>query len=70
MLNPAAANLIDTLGAKRIAERVNVGQPSVSMAKRGMPVRWYPAIRELCEAEQIECPEAAFNWDRKKAGTA
>jgi hypothetical protein len=71
MSNPSAAFLIDTLGAKRIAERVGKGQPSVSIAKRGIPARWYPLVREMCAEDGIDCPEDAFNWARpQETGTA
>lgn len=52
------------LGQRRIATRLGVGASAVNNAVvRGkFPPAWFPVIRQICEAEGIICPEAAFNF--------
>lgn len=59
-----AAKLIDYLGPEAIAKRIGVSLYAVRYAKTGgkLPSSWYAAVKEMADAENIPCPEAAFSF--------
>lgn len=57
-----AEQLIDSIGRKRIADRVGVGLTAVSNAavRKRIPSSWYAACRALASDQGIECPPELF----------
>lgn len=58
------ASLFQSLGRKRIALKTGFSQQVLSRAlvDNIMPAGWYPAIRDICDEADIECPEHLFRW--------
>jgi hypothetical protein len=63
-----AGEFADRVGRVAIAEAIGVGLTAVSnnVVKGSFPSSWYLALKELAEAQGIECPPALF---RMKTGT-
>lgn len=59
-----AQALADKIGKTAIAETLGVTSDAVAVSlRRGrFPSAWYPAVRDLCAARGVDCPEGAFNW--------
>ena len=59
-----AAVICDLLGRKVMAAELGVGLTAVSNAsvEGRFPAKWYVAVRKMCEAAGIDCPESLFNF--------
>lgn len=55
---------LSPLAARKIAAAVGRSEKTVrSAASEGVfPAAWYAAIRALCDAEGVECPESSFSF--------
>lgn len=64
MSKQAVINITDKLGADAICSGLSVTNHSVRHARftGAFPAAWYRQLKEMCEAEGIDCPLSAFNF--------
>lgn len=65
-----ARTICDTLGRANIADALGVGLTAVSNAAVSgkFPASWFPAVREMCDAAGVDCPEELFRFKARAAG--
>jgi hypothetical protein len=57
-------NIINKLGADKIAKELGVSLHAVRYAKTvgSFPAAWFAVISDLCEDAKIDLPLDLFNW--------
>ena len=68
-----ARTFIDSLGRKRVMDRLNASDQAMTNAiKRGLPSRWFAACKELADELDQDCPPELFGmvgFDEDAGGT-
>lgn len=62
------SDLFAALKRDRITAETGIGPQVLSRAAVDniMPSGWYPAIRDLCAHDGLDCPEHLFRWTPTK----
>lgn len=61
--------IIEAIGQDAIVSALGVSTHSVRHAKfaGSMPANWYVSVKDLCDAQGIDCPVSAFNFKQMQS---